>query len=365
MKKRITIALIAFMISILLQPSITFASDIVSANEIMNALSIPLSKGRLENNKTPVSEYSKIVLYLNFGLNSHDLAKNSITQLKELGEMLQNKKLRKYIYRIEGHTCSKGDDTHNLVLSRKRASSVMNYLRDHFDLDTNQFIVDGYGEAHPIPSLNPESPQNRRVEIINTGRIFSKTNNPNPQVRVNVKYKRNSIVKKLREGDSLKSGGKYAIEFMPKTDLYVYVFQADKINDEVRVDKLFPEQGIPKKLKANKTYRLPETRDDWYSLDDNKGTEYFVVLAQKSQIDNPDQKCKMLLKPGGVNNLIAKGGSLQMNRLRLTYSNGRYILDTSKLQSAAEEYYNGMAKKPVIAVLHFHHFYTSGRLFKK
>ena len=103
---------------------------------------------------------------LNFALNSSDISNHGFETLQALGKALQDDKLNKYIYRIEGHTCKLGDDKYNLILSRKRAKKVKNSVLRTFGFPPGMFEVEGYGESHPI-SVS-DNAKNRRVEIINT-----------------------------------------------------------------------------------------------------------------------------------------------------------------------------------------------------
>lgn len=75
--------------------------------------------------------------------------------------------------RIEGHTDSKGDDSYNQKLSRRRAESVRQwFVRNGFG--GQQFSVSGLGETRPVASNtrpdgadDPEGRQkNRRVDIV-------------------------------------------------------------------------------------------------------------------------------------------------------------------------------------------------------
>lgn len=67
---------------------------------------------------------------------------------------------------IAGHTDSDGDSQDNLVLSQRRAESVMNYLIK-MGLDPKRIQAKGYGEFKPIvPNDNaPNKAKNRRTEV--------------------------------------------------------------------------------------------------------------------------------------------------------------------------------------------------------
>ncbi|MBK9592739.1 MAG: OmpA family protein [Crocinitomicaceae bacterium] len=67
---------------------------------------------------------------------------------------------------IAGHTDSQGDDQGNLILSKKRAEAVREYLVSR-GIDPTRLIVQYYGETKPIDTNDtPEGRQkNRRVEM--------------------------------------------------------------------------------------------------------------------------------------------------------------------------------------------------------
>ena len=64
---------------------------------------------------------------------------------------------------IEGHTDSKGTDSYNLDLSKKRAIAVSNYLAS-LGVQSSRLITVGYGEQQPVEE-NTEAAANRRVEV--------------------------------------------------------------------------------------------------------------------------------------------------------------------------------------------------------
>jgi OOP family OmpA-OmpF porin len=69
------------------------------------------------------------------------------------------------VIEVHGHTDSRGSAQHNLVLSRRRAESVMAYLKDHGV--TNTMTAKGYGKEHPIADNATADGrlQNRRVSL--------------------------------------------------------------------------------------------------------------------------------------------------------------------------------------------------------
>ncbi len=69
--------------------------------------------------------------------------------------------------RIEGNTDSTGNYANNVTLSKKRAQSVANYLRDTYKMDTNRFIVIGNGPDKPVCNQDSDScrSKNRRTDF--------------------------------------------------------------------------------------------------------------------------------------------------------------------------------------------------------
>jgi outer membrane protein OmpA-like peptidoglycan-associated protein len=103
---------------------------------------------------------------IQFEVNSASIRPESAEILAEIGTMLQkHPELR---LSIEGHTDADGDDQHNLVLSKQRAVSVVDYLVDTFGVDAPRLEAQGFGETAPVaPNDTPEGKQeNRRVELV-------------------------------------------------------------------------------------------------------------------------------------------------------------------------------------------------------
>lgn len=89
--------------------------------------------------------------------------------LNEVGTLLEG--MPNHV-RIEGHTDTRPIENFrypsNWELSGARASSVIRYLLDHFELDEQRFSLIGHGEVNPIAKNDTEEnmAKNRRVEII-------------------------------------------------------------------------------------------------------------------------------------------------------------------------------------------------------
>ena len=97
--------------------------------------------------------------------------------LDKVGELL--KKLPNLV-KVEGHTDDRPMNSFrypsNWELSAARASSVINYLIEKHQLDSNRFIAVGYSDTRPIVSNDTASnrQKNRRVEIVISDPKYSK-----------------------------------------------------------------------------------------------------------------------------------------------------------------------------------------------
>lgn len=102
-----------------------------------------------------------------FGFDQADLSANARTNLDKLTNILQ--KYPDTNIEIIGHTDSKGTDSYNLDLSRRRSIAVSTYLRNH-GVSSSRLIAKGMGETDPVASNDTEEgrSQNRRVEFVIT-----------------------------------------------------------------------------------------------------------------------------------------------------------------------------------------------------
>ena len=99
-----------------------------------------------------------------FESNSAILTDVSFTELERVVTMLaENPTLT---VEIAAHTDDIGSDNYNLILSQKRAQSVVDFLRQK-NISAGRFIASGYGEKEfKVPNTTEENrQQNRRVEL--------------------------------------------------------------------------------------------------------------------------------------------------------------------------------------------------------
>jgi len=99
-----------------------------------------------------------------FDTDSDVLKDESKVELQKVLEFLDvNKSVR---VEISGHTDNTGTESHNLELSRKRASAVVNYLVSN-GTDPGRIESKGYGASQPVDTNDTEAGKaaNRRTEL--------------------------------------------------------------------------------------------------------------------------------------------------------------------------------------------------------
>lgn len=243
-----------------------------------------------------VSDEPSVTLRIHFKRNSAELMPAAKLPLQNLGRALQQDKLRGYVYKIEGHTCDLGSDAFNLDLSLRRAQTVRDYLVGTFNLSGDQLEIEGYGERYPaVPNTDETARQkNRRVVIKNTLRGFKKMKAGSSAVTVQLKCLRNSREEVVMTGDTLTSNDPFSLEFITKKSMYLYVFHIDA-NDKLTL--IFPNLNFSTQdnpVMADQVYRIPEQRK-WLQLDENKGKEHIVVVADDRALISPEEVCRQVI----------------------------------------------------------------------
>jgi len=105
-----------------------------------------------------------------FDFDKWTIREDAEENLSKVGEIIQ---AYQYPVVIIGHTDSKGSETYNLELSKKRAEAVKKWLVSNAEVDQSRIETTGKGESEPIaPNTNPDGSdnpegrqKNRRVEI--------------------------------------------------------------------------------------------------------------------------------------------------------------------------------------------------------
>lgn len=116
-----------------------------------------------EENLGKISSKSLSITFLS---NSSELDDNS-KQVIDLGFVGTAKRFAGARIRIVGHTDSVGNRDKNIILSKKRAQVVCEYLINEYSFDRNRFVILGNGPDYPIETNETEvgRSKNRRTEF--------------------------------------------------------------------------------------------------------------------------------------------------------------------------------------------------------
>lgn len=101
-----------------------------------------------------------------FPFNSADLTPESRAQLDQLGQALVSDGLATFRFELAGHTDAVGGERYNDGLSTRRARAVTAYLESRFGIDPARLQAKGYGKRQLVDPQVPDSPRNRRVEVL-------------------------------------------------------------------------------------------------------------------------------------------------------------------------------------------------------
>ncbi|MGL4241652.1 MAG: OmpA family protein, partial [Beijerinckiaceae bacterium] len=122
---------------------------------------------RTRSGSTVIVDYSRRVdVTVFFDLNSSVIRPDGRVALLRLGRALNDPLLADQNFLIAGHTSADGDYAYNVQVSHERANSVRDWLIAYAEVSPNRLQANGFGPDLPRTPGAPESPVNRRVEII-------------------------------------------------------------------------------------------------------------------------------------------------------------------------------------------------------
>jgi outer membrane protein OmpA-like peptidoglycan-associated protein len=143
------------------------AKEVNFIDSVRNRKTRSLSLGERQQIAEIASTKPKIDLEIQFGYNSADISKTSLSALRELGKALSDPSLKGSTFVVAGHTDAIGSEPYNLDLSERRADTIKRYLVEKFGLAGSDLVTVGYGKTKLKDTSNPTDPINRRVQVVN------------------------------------------------------------------------------------------------------------------------------------------------------------------------------------------------------
>ncbi|MFD1796239.1 OmpA family protein [Paracoccus aurantiacus] len=177
-----------------------------------------------------------------------------------------------YRMEIAGHTDAQGGDESNLQLSRARADSVLNALRNA-GLAVQNMVAQGYGETRPIAENDTEEGReaNRRIEVT----LISPDPVRVPVASVPVIAGKTPSAEAAAETLRRAQPAEDAPEALSATDLTGERGIPDPMGDEVQILSSPPRIEPPATIQeaTPDTPRPPDRPDDVSALNDETGTQ--------------------------------------------------------------------------------------------
>ncbi len=109
---------------------------------------------------------SRASILITFVTGSADLTPRARESLDVLGRAMNDGRLAKLSFTVEGHADPRGGDEFNQKLSQARAQSVRDYLVQTHGLDAARVDAVGKGASELMNRRVPEAAVNRRVTIV-------------------------------------------------------------------------------------------------------------------------------------------------------------------------------------------------------
>jgi OOP family OmpA-OmpF porin len=104
----------------------------------------------------------------------------SYGMLGRLADALTDPGLLHYNFLIVGHTETGGRRDHNLIVSQRRADAVRDALVTTFKVSPKRLQSLGLGEEQFREAAKPTAPTNRRIQIVNIGKMPADAPAPPP-----------------------------------------------------------------------------------------------------------------------------------------------------------------------------------------
>jgi len=129
-----------------------------------NAVGRPLLFPKLENQ-------AQFTIEITFNFNSAVIRPESYRAVGSMADALHNPILLGYKFLVVGHTDAVGGREYNLKLSQRRAEAIREALINPFGVNPARLDAVGLGEEQLRDPQHPDSQVNRRVQLINIGKL--------------------------------------------------------------------------------------------------------------------------------------------------------------------------------------------------
>lgn len=122
-----------------------------------------------------LNSLAQLTIAIEFDFNSARISPRSYRSIGLMADALYHPALYGYCFLIVGHTDAVGGREYNLKLSDRRAEAIRQALINPFGIGKLRIDTLGLGEEQLLNRSNPKAAENRRVQLINVGKL---ANNP-------------------------------------------------------------------------------------------------------------------------------------------------------------------------------------------
>ncbi len=129
--------------------------------QVIEGCSQPSLDGQVTRSVTGINDG----YFVHFDFNSNTITPDATEHLNRLSNLLSGP-LAHLCIKLVGHTDTKGSQSYNLALSKKRAQAVRLFMAGPGKIDTTRLASEGRGEQAPLPGMKGSEAKNRRVEIL-------------------------------------------------------------------------------------------------------------------------------------------------------------------------------------------------------
>lgn len=131
----------------------------------------------------------QVSLEVLFDPDSSIIRPGSYGTLGRVADALTQPALLPYRFLIVGHTETGGRRDHNVIVSQRRADAIRDALVTTFKLSPKRLQSLGLGEEQLRDAAKPAAPANRRIQIVNVGKMPADAPAPPPQAKPAAKSK--------------------------------------------------------------------------------------------------------------------------------------------------------------------------------
>ena len=245
-------------------------AGIVSPEEMLRQLALPAktrpftvigdgdNAGRVQRKKIALPA-------IQFEFDSDRLTPVAAAQVEQVARTLQFPVLSTSLISVQGHTDSVGDAAYNRGLSLRRARAVKQFLVDSGS-PAGKLVAVGLGEDFPIVGELGDDARNRRVELVNLGRVTE-------------------LGQGVAETTPARAGGRRALligigEYQHLSPLLGPVNDAKAMKSFLREDLGYGERDIRMLLNAEATREgILAAMEDWLVKGTGPGDEAFLYFS--------------------------------------------------------------------------------------